>query len=136
MGPHAVLRSGTRIGAHCLIDAHAIIGGPPQDVRFDPAIRSFVILGDKVTVREGVTVHRATSEGAATHIGEGVFLMAYAHVGHDCTVGDHAIVANNVMLAGNVQIGERTFVGGGAAFHQFVRVGESVMVSGMSRVSR
>lgn len=136
IGPHAVLRTGAQLGAHCLVDAHAVIAGDPQDLRFDGNISSFVILGDGVTVREGATVHRATSAGAATRIGNAAFIMAYAHIGHDCSVGNHAIIANNVMMAGNVHIGGHSFVGGGAAFHQFVRVGESVMISGMSRVAR
>jgi UDP-N-acetylglucosamine acyltransferase len=61
--------------------------------------------------------------------------MAGAHVAHDCVVGDHVVLANNVLLAGHVQIGAYTFVGGGAAFHQFTRVGESVMVGGLARIT-
>ena len=136
IGAHAVVRSGTVMGARCRIDTHAVIGGLPQDLRFDPRTPSGVRLGDEVVVREGVTLHRASREGAFTEVGAGAFLMAYAHVAHDCRVGAQAVIANNVMLAGFVAIGAHAFLGGGAAFHQHVRVGESAMISGISRISR
>lgn len=133
VGAHAVIRSGTLIGEHCKIDSHAVIGGLPQDLHFDPATRSGVRLGTGVVVREGVTIHRATKPEHFTEVGDAVYLMAYAHVGHDCVIGAHAIVANNVMLAGFVSIGAYAFLGGGAAFHQHARIGESAMISGLSR---
>ncbi len=133
IGSHAIVRAGSVLGEGCVIDSQAVIGGLPQDLRFDPRTPSGVRLGKRVRVREGVTINRATQEGVFTEVGDEVFLMAYAHVAHDCVVGDHAILANNVMLAGFVTIGAHAFLGGGAAFHQHVRIGESVMVSGMSR---
>ncbi|MCD8481892.1 MAG: acyl-ACP--UDP-N-acetylglucosamine O-acyltransferase [Verrucomicrobia bacterium] len=136
LGPHSVLRTGARLGANCTVDAHAVIAGLPQDLRFDVQTPSFVDLADGVTVREGVTIHRATRAEQSTVIGEKAFLMAYSHVGHDCFVGVNVIIANNVMLAGNVRVGAWAFLGGGAALHQFVRVGESVMLSGLSRITR
>lgn len=132
---HAVVRAGSVLGAGCVIDSHAVIGGLPQDLHFDPRTPSGVRLGAGVVAREGVTVHRATTEGAFTEVGEGVFLMAQAHIAHDCVVGAHAILANNVMLGGFVQVGEHAFLGGGAAIHQHVRVGESAMVGGGARGS-
>lgn len=133
---HAVLRQGTRVGAKCVIGSHAVIGGLPQDLGFDPATLSGVVVGDGARIREGVTIHRSTKEGGNTLIGPNAYLMAYAHVGHDGVVGERAIIANNVMMAGFVTVGSFAFVGGGAAFHQHVRVGESAMISGMSRCSR
>ncbi len=132
---HAVLRAGTCLGGGCQIDAHAVVGGLPQDLSFHPSTPSGVRLGEGVVLREGVTVNRATREGSFTEIGTGSLLMAYAHVGHDCQVGEHVILANNVLVAGKVTIGDHVFVGGGTGFHQYVRVGESAMVSGLSRCS-
>jgi UDP-N-acetylglucosamine acyltransferase len=133
---HAVIRSGTITGAHCVIDSHAVVGGLPQDIRFDPKTPSGVRLGDGVQLREGVTVHRATREGVFTEVGAGAFLMANAHVGHDCIVGANAILANNVMLGGFVSVGASAFLGGAAAIHQHVRIGESAMIGGVARCSQ
>lgn len=136
IGPHAVLQRGTELGAGCRVAAHAVLGGDPQDLRFDPNTPSGVRIGAGSVVREGVTVHRSTREGGLTEVGAEACLMACAHVAHDCVLGDRVILANNVLLAGHASIGADTFVGGGAAFHQHNRVGEGVMVSGLSRISR
>lgn len=132
---HAVVRAGSILGPGCIVDSHAVVGGLPQDLHFDPRTPSGVRVGEGVTIREGVTIHRATTEGVFTEVGEGVFLMANAHVAHDCVVGAHAILANNVMLGGFVRVGEHAFLGGGAAIHQGVRIGESAMVGGLARVA-
>ena len=132
---HAVIRSGSILGAQCVVDAHAVVGGLPQDLHFKPSIPSGVRLGDRVVLREGVTISRATREGTFTEIGADAFLMACSHVGHDCRVGKHVVLANAVLLAGHVQIGDHSFIGGAAAVHQHGRIGESAMVSGLSRAS-
>lgn len=151
--PTAIVEDGAELGADCVVHAHAcvmrharlgdgvvvhpgaVIGGDPQDLRFDPATRSFVLIGSRTVVRENVTVNRSTVPEGRTVIGEQCFLMACAHVGHDCTVGDQVVMANNVLLAGFVSLGTFAFVGGGAAFHQFTRVGESAMVGGLARIT-
>lgn len=135
IGEHAILRTGTVLGKNCRVDAHVVLGGLPQDLSFDPRTPSGVLVGDGVTFREGVTVSRATREGTFTRIGPEAFLMANCHLGHDCVLGAHVILANGVLLAGHVTIGRHTFVGGAAAMHQYIRIGESAMISGMSRVS-
>jgi len=136
IGEHAILRSGTVLGRNCRVDAHVVLGGLPQDLSFDPRTPSGVLVGDGVTFREGVTVNRATREGHFTEVGPEAFLMANCHVGHDCVLGAHVILANGVLLGGHVTIGRHTFVGGAAAMHQFIRIGESAMISGLSRVSQ
>jgi len=133
---HAIIRTGTILGRGCVVDVGTVLGGLPQDLGFNPATPSGVRVGDNVTFRENVTVNRATAEGRFTEIGDNTFLMANSHVGHDCAVGDNVILANNVMLAGKVTVGAHTFIGGGAGIHQFCRIGESVMLSGLSRVSQ
>ncbi len=131
---HAIIRSGTVLAENVHVDSTAILGGLPQDLSFDPATSSGVVIGADTVIREGVTIHRSTRKGGVTRIGEAVILMANSHVAHDCEVGDRAIVANGVLLAGYVTIGQHAFLGGAAVFHQFVRVGESAMVSGASRI--
>jgi UDP-N-acetylglucosamine acyltransferase len=132
---HAVIRCGSVIGAGCQIDCGVVIGGLPQDTSFHPATPSGVRIGDRVTIREGVTINRATHEATFTSVGDDVFLMANCHVAHDCQLADKVILANGVLLGGHVQIGEATFIGGNAAVHQFVRIGESAMIGGLARVS-
>lgn len=135
IGAHAVIRTGTRIGEQTIIDSHAVIGGAPQDLSFDLATASGVVIGNGVVIREGVTIHRSTQAGSDTVIGDKVFLMAAAHVAHDCQVEDEAILANAVLLAGYVKVERKAFLGGGAVFHQFVRIGESAMISGGARIA-
>ena len=133
---HAVIRSGTILGKGCVVDAHAVIGGLPQDLGFNPKTPSGVRVGDHVTFREGVTVNRATFEGTFTEIGPHCYLMAESHVGHDCKVGAHVVLANAVLLTGKVTVGDHSFIGGSAAVHQYCRIGESAMVGGLARVSQ
>ncbi len=133
---HAIVRAGSVLGEHCHVDSQAVIGGLPQDLRFDARTPSGVRLGPRVQVREGATIHRATEEGRFTEVGEGVFLMANAHVGHDSRVGRHAVLANNVMLGGFVAVGEHAFLGGAVGIHQHVRIGESSMIGGGARITR
>ncbi len=151
--PTAIIEPGAQLGKDCVVHAHAcltrharlgddvtvhpgaVVGGDPQDLHFDPATDSYVQIGDGTVLRENVTVNRSTVAGGKTVIGARCFLMACAHVGHDCVVGDNVVLANNVLLAGFVSLGSFTFVGGGAAFHQFTRVGESVMVGGLARIT-
>ncbi len=135
IGEHAVIRTGSILAAGCVVDAHAVIGGLPQDLSFAPATPSGVRVGEGVTFREGVTVNRATAPGGFTEVGAGSLLMANSHVGHDCRLGRRVVLANGVLLAGRVTVGDYAFIGGGAAVHQHVRIGESVMVSGLSRAS-
>jgi UDP-N-acetylglucosamine acyltransferase len=132
---HAILTRHARVGAGVVVHPGAVIGGDPQDLRFDPATGSTARIGARTVLRENVTVNRSTVAGGETLVGADCFLMTGAHVAHDCIVGDKVVLANNVMLAGHVRIGSFAFVGGGAGFHQFTRVGESAMVGGMARIS-
>ncbi|HEY8932970.1 MAG TPA: acyl-ACP--UDP-N-acetylglucosamine O-acyltransferase [Rariglobus sp.] len=152
--PSAIVEDGAQLGDDCEILARAIVtrhavlgdrvvvhpgavvGGDPQYLKFDRATPSFVRVGAGTVVRENVTLNRAIHAGAATVIGARCFLMAGSHAGHDCELGDDVVLANNVMLAGHVTVGSFAFVGGGAAVHQFCRIGESAMISGLSRITR
>jgi UDP-N-acetylglucosamine acyltransferase len=151
--PTAIVEDGAQLGPGCVIQAYAIVtrhcvlgdgvvvhpfavvGGDPQDLHFDVAIRSGVRIGAGSVIREHVTIHRATKPDGWTEIGAGCFLMATSHVAHDCRLEDRVILANAALLGGHVHIGAGAFIGGGAAVHQFERVGEGVMVGGGAEIS-
>jgi UDP-N-acetylglucosamine acyltransferase len=132
---HAILRQGVVLGNQVKVDSFCVIGGDPQSIGFDSNLKTGVVVGDNVIFREGCTVHRAMTQGENTVIAEGCFLMAQAHVAHDCKLDAHVVLANNVMLAGHITVGERTFIGGGAGIHQFCRIGAYVMVAGNASVT-
>jgi UDP-N-acetylglucosamine acyltransferase len=131
----AQIRTGSRIGAGCFIGSGALVGSDPQFRGFDRRIRSGVALGAGNVLREYVTIHRSIDEGGETRLGDGNYLMAGAHVGHDALVGNDNTLANNVLLAGHVQVGNHCFLGGGSVFHQFIRIGDYVMTQGNSGFS-
>jgi len=135
VGAHAVIDGWTEIGARNRIFPGAAIGLEPQDLKYDGAL-TLVKIGDDNTLREYVTVNRATFAGETTAIGNGNLLMAYVHVGHNCTIEDRAIVANAVALSGHVYVESQARISGVLGVHQFVRIGCLSMVGGMSRVER
>lgn len=126
---HAVIMPFSRIGKNCRIFPGATIGGIPQDLKFKGE-ESTAEIGDNTTIRECVTVNRGTKDKWKTVIGSNCLLMAYAHVAHDCTVGNNVILANAVQLAGHVDIGEYAIIGGLAGAHQFTRIGAHTYVAG------
>ncbi len=130
---HATVKTGTRLGRGNRVHEGAVLGGEPQDLSFTGA-ETGLLVGDGNVFREGVTVHRSTRPGGATVVGSGCFLMAYVHVAHDNRLGDRVILANNVMLAGHVEIADRAFLGGGAGVHQFCRIGRLAMIGGLAKV--
>ncbi|MDR1457334.1 MAG: acyl-ACP--UDP-N-acetylglucosamine O-acyltransferase [Puniceicoccales bacterium] len=127
---NAIVRSGTAIGDRCLIDSFAVIGGLPQDDSFDVTVPSRVIVGNDTTIREHVTIHRATTETGITKVGNSCLLQSGSHVAHDCEVGDHSVLVNGSMLGGKVKLGQKCFIGGGAAIHPDVIVGDYVILAG------
>ncbi|MEI8088268.1 MAG: acyl-ACP--UDP-N-acetylglucosamine O-acyltransferase [Opitutaceae bacterium] len=133
---YAVITRHCVLGARVVVHPFAVIGGDPQYLKFDRALTTGVRVGAGTVIREHVTINRSIHAGLATTVGAGCFLMANAHVAHDCVVADHVVLANNAMLAGHVEIGANTFVGGGAGLHQFCRIGEGVMVAGNASVTR
>lgn len=133
IGPHAVIHSYARIGERNRIHAHAVIADTPQDYAY-AGEDTRVEIGDDNIVREGVTIHRSTRLELPTRVGSHCFLMAYSHVAHGCQVADRVILTNNVMLGGEVEVGEGAILGGGTAVHQFCRVGPSAMVAGVAGI--
>ena len=144
IGPQAMVDEGTIVQSHVVIEGEvaigrrnfighgAIIGAPPQDVSFSPERNTKVEIGDHNIIREYCTIHRGSPEGSATKIGDKNFLMAGAHIGHNCVVGNNVIIANNCLLAGHVWVDDGAFLGGGSTFHQHMHIGRLVMVQGSS----
>jgi UDP-N-acetylglucosamine acyltransferase len=132
---HALVTGRTTIGRECHLHHGAVAGSPPQDLKYagEP---SQLEIGDRTVLREYVTANLATEAGATTHIGSDALLMAYAHVAHNCLLGDRVIVANAVQFAGYVAVEDWAIVGGGTVVHQFVRIGAHSMVGGGSRISQ
>jgi UDP-N-acetylglucosamine acyltransferase len=130
IGAHAVIDGHTTIGEECNIFAGASIGLEPQDFSYKGEPTG-VIIGNRVTVREYATIHRASHEGF-TEVGDDCFLMNYVHLAHNCKLGKGVIMANMTMLAGHVQIGDGVVMAGAIIVHQFVRIGRLAMISGMS----
>ncbi|PYJ12837.1 MAG: acyl-ACP--UDP-N-acetylglucosamine O-acyltransferase, partial [Verrucomicrobia bacterium] len=120
------------IGTGNFIGHGVIIGAPPQDISFSPERKTKVEIGNDNIIREYCTIHRGTAEGSATKIGDKNFLMAGAHIGHNCVIENNVIIANNCLLAGYVRVDDGAFLGGGSTFHQHMHVGRLVMVQGSS----
>jgi UDP-N-acetylglucosamine acyltransferase len=134
IGPQVVIDGVTTIGEDNLIVGQAGLGGPPQDLSYKGEPTQLVI-GDRNTIREFVTINRGTVKGGGlTRIGSDCLLMACSHVAHDCDVRDRIIMANNVMLAGHVFVGENANISGGSAAHHFVTIGAFAYVGGMTRM--
>ena len=129
---HVVLEGSVRIGRRNCIGHGSIVGGPPQDLGFKTETKSLVEIGNDNVIREHCTIHRGTAEDSVTVVGDGNFLMAGAHIGHNCQVGNGVIIANNCLLGGYVRVGDRAFLGGGSVFHQFMRIGRLVITQGNS----
>jgi UDP-N-acetylglucosamine acyltransferase len=133
IGPNVHIESGTVVGEDCRIFHGASIGGDPQ-ITGVRDITSSVEIGDKTTVREFVTIHRSANEGEKTIIGNGCLLMAYAHIAHDCVIGNDVVIVNATSLSGHIIVEERAFISGMIGVHQFVRFGKLSMTGGMSRI--
>jgi len=129
---HVVIEGEVEIGTGNFIGHGAVIGAPPQDVSFSPVRKTKVEIGNHNIIREYCTIHRGTAEDSATKIGDKNFLMAGAHIGHNCEIGNNVIIANNCLLAGYVLVDDGAFLGGGSTFHQFMHIGRLVMVQGSS----
>ncbi len=123
IGSHTVVRGPTRIGRGNRLFSFSSIGEAPQDLKYAGEPTRLEI-GDRNIIREYVTLNRGTDEGGGvTRIGSDNLLMAYSHVAHDCTVGDQTIFANAASLAGHVEVGDWSILGGFTSVHQFCRIG-------------
>ena len=154
VGPFCVIGEEVEIEDGCELMAHIYMAGPlhvgpgnrffpyssigvvPQDLKFQGE-RSETVIGKENTFREFVTVHRGTALGGSlTRIGDHNLIMAYAHIAHDCLIGDHTVLANGTTLAGHVVIDDYAVIGAFSGIHQFCRVGKHSLIGGYSVITR
>jgi UDP-N-acetylglucosamine acyltransferase len=134
IGPHAVIDGDTALGDDCVVYSHASIGSKSQDLK-DTGTGGKLVIGKACVFREFVTVNTGTPEGGGvTSLGDRNFLMAYAHVAHDCHLGSNIVMANVATLAGHVTIEDFVGLGGLVAVHQFVKIGRNAFVGGGTMV--
>ena len=146
VGPHVRIGRDTRLisGVHLLgrvtigeenrLWPGAVIGGDPQDVSYRGS-DTRVVVGDRNTIREGVTINRGTEkEEGITTLGSDCFIMAGCHIAHDCRVGDRVIMANATLLGGHVHVDDDASISGGVAVHHFATIGSFSFTGGLSRV--
>ncbi len=150
VGAYTVIGENVELGEDCEVMSHVVIGGPakfgkrnrifpfaslgqdPQDMKYRGEV-SHLEVGDENIFREFVTVHRGTAEGeGVTRVGSHNLLMAYVHIAHDCTLGNHIIMANGATLAGHVAIGDYATVGAFCGVHQFCRIGAHSFLASFS----
>jgi len=148
VGSHVVIGKDTAIGAHVVIEGHtrlgernriypfSSIGTPPQDIGYHNE-DTRLIMGDDNVVREYVTINRATTkEEWETVIGSNNYLMAYAHIAHDCRLADHIVLTNGATLGGHTHIDEYAILGAFLAVQQFVRIGAHAYLGAKSGIDR
>ncbi len=140
IGEGTVIESAVRIYGHARLGRHnrvchgAVLGCEPQDLGFTPEKSRPLVIGDHNHFKEGVNLSRGIKSDGGTRVGHHNYLMAFAHIGHDCIVGDYNIFANTATLAGHAEVEHHVFLSGHVAVHQFCRVGAYTIVAGVSGV--
>lgn len=125
----------TSMGEGNVLWPGTVLGGPPQDINFDQDCEEpGLMIGDRNTFREGVTVHRGKTD-QSTRIGNDNYFMTNSHVGHDSILGNNIQLATGSMLGGHTIIDDRVIIGGASCVHQFCRIGEGALISGLSGAS-
>ncbi len=125
--------NGARIGQNCHIHSGAVLAGVPQDLKYKGEYTTLEI-GNFNIIRESVTINKGTISKKTTWIGNNNLIMANAHIGHDCEIGSNCIIGFSVGMAGEVCVADFVNISGLTGIHQFVKIGEHCMVSGLSRV--
>lgn len=128
--PHAILRRYTSLGEGNTVDSFCVLGGEPQDYKFNPRSETYLQIGDGNIFREGVTISRATTVGEATRVGDRTYWFTNAHAGHDSTILDNAVLVNGSLVAGHCTIGRGAILAANGSIHQFCWIGEKVMFQG------
>ncbi|MCA9120242.1 MAG: acyl-ACP--UDP-N-acetylglucosamine O-acyltransferase [Planctomycetaceae bacterium] len=132
---HVTIKSGTALGADNEVSEGAVLGGIPQHTKAGSQVGTLLI-GNGNRIREYVTIHRALAPTNCTKVGDGNMFMVNSHIAHDCNIGNHTVIVNNVMLAGHISVGDGAYFGGAAGAHQFCRIGRLAMVGGQSHLSQ
>ena len=136
IGSHVVIEGNTSMGERNRVSPFVSLGLPPQDVTYGGEDTRLVI-GDDNIIREFVTINRATTkQDRVTRVGNKNYVMAYAHIAHDCTLGNYIIMSNAATLGGHIEIGDHAIIGGLVAVHQFVRIGAYAFIGGKSAITK
>lgn len=133
--PNAYLSGWTEIGPDCEIHPGAVVGHLPQDFHFGGE-RSYCKIGAGTIIREFASIHRGTQPESWTIVGDNCFILGYAHLGHNCELGNDVKVYNCAALSGHVTVADNTIISGYSLIHQFVRIGQDVMVGGGTRIGK
>ena len=133
--PNAYVAGWTEIGDRCEIHPNAVVGHLPQDFHFEGG-RSYCKIGAGTIIRECASIHRGTQAESWTTVGENCFILGYAHIGHNCEVGNDVKLYNCAALSGHVEVGDHAIISGYSLVHQFCRIGEYVMIGGGARVTK
>lgn len=133
---NVTLMGDTLLGEDNVVYPGAVIGAPPQDLKYDGE-RTRLEIGDGNRFREHVTVHAGTAQGGGrTVIGSGNLFMIGSHVAHDCRIGDHVVLSNHVLLGGHITVGDRAILNGASACHHYTTVGRLAYVGGLTRITQ
>jgi len=135
IGSNVLIDTGTIIGKNCRIHHGAVLGTPPQDLKFGGE-KTFLEIGENTVIREYATLNRGTKHRGKVTVGSNCFIMIYAHIAHDCIVGNNVILANSVNLAGHVTIEDYAIIGGVVPVHQFTKIGAHSIIGGGFRVPK
>jgi UDP-N-acetylglucosamine acyltransferase len=135
LAARSTLERNVRLGRGVKIGIGSVIGGDPQDLKFQGELTA-VEIGDRTVVREYATINRGTAQSLKTTVGSDCFIMTYVHLAHDCHLGDGVIISNGTQLAGHVTVEDRAIISGLVAVHQFVNIGTYSFVGGCSRVAK
>ena len=135
IGPNATLLGNTTVGRDCKFFPSCVVGADSQDLKYNGEPTT-VEIGDRTSIRECVTIHRATTDRMVTRVGSDCLIMAYVHIAHDVQVGNHVILANACNVAGHVVIEDQVIIEGMVGIQQFVRIGKHAFIAGGSLVRK
>ncbi len=133
--PNALIYPDTIIGSGCKIFPGAVIGIINQDLKYKGE-KSNTVIGNNTTIREFATIHKGTADRMTTKVGNNCLIMCYTHLGHDCSIGNNVIIANNGSLAGHITVEDYVIIEGVVAAQQFVNIGAHAFVAGASLVRK
>ena len=134
---HATVYNHVKMGKDCTVFPGAVVGAIPQDLKFEGE-ESWVEIGDRVNIRECATINRGTkaSGKGVTRVGSDTLIMSYAHIAHDCRIGNHCIIVSYVGLAGETDVDDWGILGGKSGSHQFSQVGAHAFVAAFAKITK
>jgi UDP-N-acetylglucosamine acyltransferase len=135
IGSNVLIDSGTIIERNCKVHHGAVLGTSPQDLKFGGE-KTFLEIGENAVIREYATINRGTRHRGKVTVGSNCFIMMYAHIAHDCIIGNNVILANAVNIAGHVEVEDYAIIGGVVPVHQFTRIGAHSIIGGGFRVPK